>query len=147
MEATVGGYEEVHLLNKIILSVGALSGIVGAQIKPTPDFPITWNDPVGMLVIAPLTVLMISGFNILISPRGAQRDLPTLGANPLVLSNPLNMILSIGFAFAASGVVAVLLNIFSDDTSLVGPTYFLAGGIGTLIGVRVTTMILRSRFK
>jgi len=137
----------VHLLNKIILSVGALSGIVGAQFKPTSDFPITWNDPMGMLIVAPLTVLMIFGIDILRSPKGTHWAWPTLEENPLTLSNPLNIILSIGFAFTACGIVAVLLNLFSGNTSLVGPVYFLSGGVGTLIGVKVATTIFRSRFK
>jgi hypothetical protein len=137
----------VHLLNKIILSVGALSGGAVAQIKPTSDFPITWNDSMGMLITAPLTVLMIFGFDILRSPKGTQWTPPTLEVNPLSLSNPLNMILSIGFAFTACGIVAVLLNLFSGKTLLVGSIYFLSGGIGTLMGVRIATMVFRSRFK
>lgn len=138
----------MHLMNKIIILVGAFSGLAAANIKPISAFPITWNDPIGMLLVAPLTVLMIFGFNLLMSPRGTQWTSPTLKANPLVVSsNPLNMILVIGFAFTASGIVAVMFSLFSIKSSFIISAYFLSGGVGTLLGVLLTTAIFRSRFK
>ena len=144
--------KKIHPLNVIIITIGALSGLVVFKIQPSDDVLITWQDVLGMLLGSPLSMLFLCGIEFLKSPKDLKWNYPSLYSTVSDFSQPLNFMLTVGWAVTACGSVGMSVGILMASMSSSLPNnvflisaFFLAAGVGILLGVKLTTIVFRSK--
>jgi hypothetical protein len=140
--------------NVIIILIGALSGLTVVKIQPTPEFSITWLDALKTLLIAPPSVLLLCGMELLRSPTNLKWHYPSFYSEPMDFSQPLSFIFTVGWASIASGTVGITVGTLMSVGSFNVPIFafivqaFVLGcGIGSLLGVKLATIVFRSKMK
>jgi len=144
----------MHPFNVIIILIGALSGLTVVKIQPMAEFSITWLDALKMLLAAPPTVLLLCGMELLMSPTNLKWHYPSFYSNPIDLSQPLNLMFTVGWVLTASGTVGITVGTLMIIGSFNVPifafivqAFILGGGIGSLLGVKLATIVFRSKMK
>jgi len=148
---------KIHPINAFVIIVGALSGFSFINIGPSDVFFITWQDCLGSLIVTPPTVLLLCSLDLLWPPKNAKDAkwfYPSFRLQGFELEQPLNFMFIMGWTFVAAGSVGFIVVMFMSfgallvpKLALTMPTFVLVGGVGTLLGVKLATIVFRSKMK
>ena len=128
----------------LLMVVGIGSGLVFTKPGPAP-FPTSYLQVAGALFAFPVTVPLLMWLLSRRYPPNPKWARPSFRSNPLDFAkSPLTLFLVVGATFLVSGGVGLCGRLIRGLAFDLSPLYFLAVGIGVLVGLKVAVYMFRN---
>jgi hypothetical protein len=127
-----------------IVAIAFLGGVFGRFAEEGAALPYAKLLPAAFTfgVIGMIFVVGIQRFNSRSAPTWRY---PAWGANPFTMREPLQFFHLGGYFVLASGVGALVHRVVDESIPLFEPLLFVSVGAGVIVGVRLCTVVFRSK--